>query len=79
MKHLKKALIFLIAFVAIGIVAIKGLQNYAHRLKTPSACEKQALQSAERDCVKAQQDTEAYSDCVIQRLNHYHEQCEPSR
>ena len=75
----QKVFIFLIAIVAIGFVAIKGLQNYAHRMKTPSECEKQALQSAERDCVKTPKDTDAYSDCVIQRLNYYYEQCELSR
>ena len=75
----QKGFIFLFAFVVIGFVAIKAVQNYAHRMKTPSECEKQAMQSAERDCDKAQQDTEAYSDCVIQRFHEYRGQCELPR
>ena len=76
MKVFKKALIAVVGLVVLLFVAGECVRYLIHQKKTPSECEKQALKSAESECKKSQQDTEAYSECMTDRFKRGREACE---
>ena len=79
MKYLKRALIIVVVLVVILFAAKESRLYLIAKRKMPSDCEKQALKSAESECKKSQQDTEAYSECMGERFKRYRRECEESR
>lgn len=76
MKVFKKALMVVAGLVVLLFVTGECVRYAIHQKKTPSECEKQALQSAERECEKLRADDNAYSDCMLDRLKKGHQACD---
>ena len=76
MKYIKRALILVVVLVVILIAAKESRLYLTAKRKMLTACEKQALKSAESECEKSQQDADAYSECMGDRFKRYRSECE---